>query len=482
MPQIKIPYKPRFPWIHNELQKHRFSVLVAHRRFGKTVLAINHLIRMAFECRRERGKFAYIAPLRNQGKTIAWDYLKYYTSPFPKRIVNESELSIKIPSLYGDLATVRIFGADNPDALRGQYFDCAVLDEVAQMKPDVWIMIVRPCLMDRHGSAVFIGTPKGINTFSEIYFDALKKQAAGDPDWMALCFPADKTDILSKEELEAQKQEDVNIYRQEFLCDFGASSQNSLITLDSVEAALAKAQNISSDMADPWHLILGVDIARFGNDSSVLFYRKGKVALEPLVLKKLRNTEVAHVIVNEIVQKKPTIVNIDQGQGTGVIDMVLEMSHGIAEINEIPFGSHACNPLKFVNRRSEMWTLCRDWLNEGGVLNVGRYAESLKAELTAPSYSFDASSRIQLEKKEEIKTRLKRSTDLADALCLTFAVPIGMKEEKRQNIDRYGRVLPPTPVHTWGLSPDRIRNRDGNQYAKTRYANYLGGGRWSDWM
>ena len=132
MQQVVIPYTPRYPQteIHGLLEAHRFSVLVAHRRMGKTVLAVNHLIKRAITDQKERGFYAYIAPFRIQAKAIAWAYLKHYTAPIPMLKVNEGELSIMLPNG----AVIRIFGADNPDALRGLYFDGVVMDEVAQMK------------------------------------------------------------------------------------------------------------------------------------------------------------------------------------------------------------------------------------------------------------------------------------------------------------------------------------------------------------
>ena len=91
MAKITIPYKPRYPELHAALESRRFSVLVAHRRFGKTVLAVNHLLKQAAVCRRERGSFAYVAPFRNQAKAVAWDYLKHYSAPVPGRAVHEGE-------------------------------------------------------------------------------------------------------------------------------------------------------------------------------------------------------------------------------------------------------------------------------------------------------------------------------------------------------------------------------------------------------
>ena len=97
---IKIPYSPRYPQneIHEQLESHRFSVLVAHRRLGKTVLAVNHLIKRAICDKKKRGFYAYIAPFRVQAKQIAWSYLKHYTSVIPMIKVNEGELSITMPN------------------------------------------------------------------------------------------------------------------------------------------------------------------------------------------------------------------------------------------------------------------------------------------------------------------------------------------------------------------------------------------------
>ena len=122
MTSVTIPYSPRHPGVHETLESRRFVVLVAHRRFGKTVLAVNHLLKSALLCGRERGSFAYVAPFRNQAREIAWAYLKHYSAALPGREVNESTLSVTVPGG----ARVRIFGADNPDALRGLYFDGVV--------------------------------------------------------------------------------------------------------------------------------------------------------------------------------------------------------------------------------------------------------------------------------------------------------------------------------------------------------------------
>lgn len=414
---VTIPYKPRYPELHAALESRRFSVLVAHRRFGKTVLAVNHLLKQAAVCRRERGSFAYIAPFRNQAKEVAWAYLKHYTSVIPGRAANESELAVTLPNG----ARIRLFGADNPDALRGLYFDGVVLDEVAQMKPEVWGEIIRPALSDRMGWALFIGTPKGVNLFSELYYKAAELQAEGDPDWYAASFPVTATSALPPSDVENMRRElSDNAWRQEMLCDFTASSDDTLIGLDDVTEAMSRRASEVDIAGMP--VILGVDVARFGSDSSVVFRRQGLQTSPPTVFRNIDNMELADRVAALIMEHRPHAVFIDAGQGQGVIDRLRQLGH---RITEVPFGGSALQDRRFVNRRAEMWYGVREWLKSGGRLVDD---ECLKAELTAPTYSFDASGRIKLEPKEEIKARLNRSTDLADALALTFAAPVALPE------------------------------------------------------
>lgn len=426
--KIIIPYKPRYPEVHARLDGARFATLVAHRRFGKTVLAINHLIRRAAICPLPRGHFGYVAPLLHQARTVCWDYLLHFTAKIPGRTISRRDLSVRIPSVGGG-AMVRLFGASNPDALRGVYFDGVVMDEVAQMKPEVWEEIIMPALADRKGFAVFIGTPKGINLFSKMYFHAVAEEAAGNREWAALRYPASETGALSAEDLERLRRElSDNKYRQEMECDFAASSDDNLISLDEARTALSRKADERLAQVSP--LILGVDIARFGDDATVFFPRRGLMGMEPVVLRKRSNTEVAGALVAWIAEHKPRLVNIDQGQGTGVIDIARDLvGSGACVINEVPFGSRA-NSNKFVNRRSEMWHKIREWIKAGGSLpNSPNTSQALLAELTSPTYGFDAQGKIKLEPKEEIRKRLGHSTDIGDALALTFAVDLPIEAE-----------------------------------------------------
>lgn len=411
---ITIPYKPRFPMsdIHKQLEVHRFNILVAHRRMGKSVGTINHTIKMALKNALWQPRYAYIAPYRNQAKLIIWDYLKKYTGGIPKVKFNESEL-------YAEFLDRRIylFGADNPDAIRGAYWDGVVLDEYAQIKPEVWGEIIMPALLDRQGWAVFSGTPKGQNHFYDATLTAQKLMSEGDPNWWCGIYRADETKVMSDADLElARKTTSVNQFRQEFLCDFTASSENILITIDLVTDAAKREMRPEQILDAP--RILGIDVARYGGDKSVIQRRQGLQAFNPMIFDKIDNMTLAGRIANEIQEFKPDAVFIDAGRGEGVIDRLRQLGYSVTEVN---FGGTALNHNHYENRRSEMWDLQKQWLESGGCIPNN---PQLKSELVTPSYTLNKRDRFQLESKDDIKKRLGSSPDLADALALTFAMPV----------------------------------------------------------
>jgi phage terminase large subunit len=194
----------------------RWSIAVCHRRAGKTVACVQKLIRAALLCPRPDPRFAYVAPLYNQAKDVAWTYLKRLAFPLGG-VANETELRIDLPGG----ARIRLYGADNPDRLRGLYLDGAVLDEYADMQPSVWGEIIRPMLADRQGWAAFIGTPKGHNAFYQLWEDA-----KADPAWHTLMLRASETGLIAADELtDAQCTMTADQYAQEFECSFEAAIQ-----------------------------------------------------------------------------------------------------------------------------------------------------------------------------------------------------------------------------------------------------------------
>jgi hypothetical protein len=221
----------------------RFKVLVCHRRFGKTVLAINALIDAAVATRIPDARFAYIAPSALQVKRVAWDYLKRFAATvdearfdpallaaaeatqapeaarrrarIAKARASETELSID----FANGARIQLHGADEPDSLRGIYLDGVVFDEYGQMRPAMWSEVARPMLVDRAGFAIFIGTPKGQNGFFDLW-----RNAEGRPGWSRVLHKASDTGLIPAPELAAARRDmSAEEYEQEFECSFAAA-------------------------------------------------------------------------------------------------------------------------------------------------------------------------------------------------------------------------------------------------------------------
>ena len=214
--RLKVQMECRIHFKDLLLTEKRWCIAVAHRRCGKTVACVQKLFKSALECKKPDPRFAYVAPLYGQAKDVSWEYVKHYARGL-KATVHETEFRVDLPNG----ARLRLYGADNPDRLRGIYLDGVVLDEFAGMRPSVWGEVVRPMLADRGGWATFIGTPEGHNEFWKLWVDA-----EHDPDWFRVMLKADETGILSDKELEdARKGMSEDAYAQEFLCSFEAAIQ-----------------------------------------------------------------------------------------------------------------------------------------------------------------------------------------------------------------------------------------------------------------
>jgi hypothetical protein len=203
MTKIIIPYKPR-AWakaFHNSGK--RFSVLVMHRRAGKTVAASNHLIRAALL--NANTKYAYIAPTYKQAKNIAWDEMKKYARVVPGASFNESELRADFPNG----SRITLYGADNPDSLRGITLWGVVFDEYSQQPSNIWTEIIAPTLSSTQGK----------NAFYKLYEDN-----QGADDWYTQLLKASESGILPESELEIQRKNmSEDEYLQEYECSWLAS-------------------------------------------------------------------------------------------------------------------------------------------------------------------------------------------------------------------------------------------------------------------
>jgi len=295
---IKIPYTPRKhqSYLHQQINKHRWSVLVCHRRFGKTVCMINHLIKSALMCKHKNPRFAYIAPTFKQAKSIAWDYMKQFTAKIPATKFNETELRVDLPNG----ARITLLGAENSDGLRGIYLDGCVIDEYANIEGKLFAEIIRPALSDRKGYCVFIGTPAGMNNnFYDLY-----QHANGAEDWFNYKAKASDTKIVDPEELEKAKEVmGEKKYLQEFECDWianieGAIYGDEIAKLDDKKQLARVPYDPTLPVSTAWDL--GV-----ADHSSIIFFQQKGTAIQVIDYHEERGHGLPHYI--QLLNEKPYV-------------------------------------------------------------------------------------------------------------------------------------------------------------------------------
>jgi len=263
--QLALDYVPRIQFVPLHQRDKRWACIVAHRRAGKTVACINELIIRALYTKKENYRSAYIAPFYSQAKQVAWTYLKQFARPFiqSSKDIRESELSVTL--VNG--AQIRLYGADNPDALRGIYLDGVVLDEFGDCRPSLWAEVILPTLSDRKGWAIFIGTPKGKNHFHDIY-----QRSITEDHWLSITLKASQTGIVDAAELaEMTSQMGEAQIQQELECDFAAAVLGTYYA--SMIQKLEQEQRIRPDypLHDPEHKVhVSADLGY--KDSTALWF------------------------------------------------------------------------------------------------------------------------------------------------------------------------------------------------------------------
>ena len=206
---------------------------------------------------------------------------------------------------------------------------------------------------------------------------------------------------------------------------FPRTATRQLISTDAVE----KCQNHETEGWEYQPKVLGCDIARFGENSSVLIYRQGRKVWEPIVLPKQDLMQTAHVIAESIKKERPSQVFVDgSGIGAGVVDRLRQLSFPVLDVNG---GNTSINP-RYLNKRAEMWWEMKEFIE--GLCELPKDAR-LKEELTCVEYDFTDKGRIRLDRKTDIMETYGFSPDRADALALTFSYPISETHYRREDLE-----------------------------------------------
>ena len=245
----ELPYTPRQQKIDFHQRKQRFAFLICHRRFGKTVACIGELVIRALYTKKKNAQYAYVCPFRSQAKAVAWQYLVDMTQGIATE-VKVSELSVKLPNG----AKIWLSGSDNINALRGLYLDGCVLDEFAQCRQDLLDAVIQPCLLDRKGWLVIIGTAYGrLNQFYDYY-----EKSKEDEEWYHADIKVYDSGVIDPDEIERIKnavsgpkfeQEFCNNFSAELVGTYYASIINEIETLGQVNGTV------------PWQPDLKVQVA-----------------------------------------------------------------------------------------------------------------------------------------------------------------------------------------------------------------------------
>ncbi len=325
-------------------------------------------------------------------------------------------------------AQAQLWSEENPDAFAGVHNPLGLLllmDEASGIPEAIWKVsqgfFTEP-VVDRYW---FVFSNGRRNTGA--FFECFHKNRAF---WRRTHIDSRDVEGTDREYLDKfveQHGEDSDATRVEVKGMFPRQGDKQFISREAID--LAVGRDIVKDEWAP--LIMGVDVARFGDDSTVIRFRQGRDArsIPPVEIKGADNMAVANECARLIQKYNPDAVCIDAGNGTGVIDRLREMRY---RVHEVWFGSKAESP-EWANKRTEMWALMREWLN-GGCIDGD---QDLQDDLAGPEYKYMGTSDKQmLETKESMKGRGLASPDHGDALACTFAVRVARRDT------RVGRSAP----------------------------------------
>jgi hypothetical protein len=243
--------------------------------------------------------------------------------------------------------------------------------------------------------------------------------------WLSQAVDSRKVSLTDKAQIDRWIKdygEDSDFVRVRILGIFPRVGSMQFISSELV--AEASLREVESHLHDP--LVLGVDVARFGDDASVIYFRKGRDgrSIPPVVLRGYDTMQVAARVAEEHLRLRADAIFIDGGGvGGGVVDRCRQLH---VPVFEVQFGAKpdrsdaSAEPVRYANKRAEIWGFMRAWLAGGAIPEDSE----LSAELVGPEYSLNGRDEIQLERKEDMKRRGLASPDMADALALTFSFPV----------------------------------------------------------
>lgn len=412
---LKIPLWSKQKDILASVFTHRKTVVRSCHSAGKTFTAA--IAVLAFLYLKSPCKIITTAPTWYQVKDLLWSEINYW---FKTRLASMGFPGIPLTTRLNVNDNWFATGISPKDSVNFQGFHqehvLVVFDEAPGVRYDI-VQGAESLLASGDAHMLWIGNP---TESSGHFYEAFR-----DPNWTKIQISAFETPnftgepipqetaqkLISPEWVEEKRQEwgeDSPLYVSRVLGDFPQEGESQLIPLSLVEAAVRR------EVRPEGEKVMGLDIARFGDDLTVYCVRQGDVMLS-LDSDAKRDTMAVAGRAKQMVEAE----GISQicadviGIGSGVVDRLTEQNINVLGVNS---GAKAREPNKYFNRRTEMWFVARDWLKTGKIPNDDR----LIRDLTVPRFTYTSKGQYQLESKEETKKRLGRSPDFGDALVLSL--------------------------------------------------------------
>jgi phage terminase large subunit len=360
-------------------------------------------------------KTVMTAPTAGQLFDALFAETKFWINKLPEPIrelfdVTTEKVTLRA-SPEASFISARTSSADRPEALAGIHSDYVLLlvDEASAV-PEAVYESAAGSLSGTKACMILIGNP---TRNSGLFFKTHHALSAEWRTYHVSCLDSPRVSPDFVKQIADTYGPDSNAYRVRVLGEFAMREDDTLIPAELVDSAMSR--DVVMDEKEP--LLFGIDVARFGDDRSILCRRRGNVVIDFKRWQGLDLMQLTGAIVNEATVEKPDEICVDSiGLGSGVADRLRELGYVVRDVNVSE--ASAMNP-QAAKLRDDLWLQVKDWLNKRAC-KLPR-DDDLRQELVAPTYTFTSNGRVKVEGKAEMKRRGMRSPDLADALCLTFA-------------------------------------------------------------
>jgi len=391
--------------------------MVWPRRNGKDLTSINI---MAAKALQRKGLYLYIAPFANQVRSIIWDGSdgtgQRFIDYIPKEVITRKlDQQMKLWLTNGSI--IHLVGSDNPDAIVGTNPLGIIFTEFSLHKPGIW-QYMRPVLAENGGWALFNGTPRGMNHFYD-----MAQVAKNNTDWFYERLTADDTGYPSQEDIDKERADGMpeSLIQQEFYTSWSASSEETLIPLEKLR--ICTETHLAQEDYSWASRIVGVDPAYAENgDRAVIARRQGRFIhpFDDMVFQGIDPMALATKVAAVIQEWRPHWVFVDAGRGEAIWSRLHQLGY---EDRDIPvhFDGKTYDDLCH-RKKDEIWNRMKNHLcNPTHPPSLPPHDPELVRDLSAPTFEINERGLLQIESKKQLRSRGFRSTDLGDALALTYA-------------------------------------------------------------